>query len=372
MGTGIGRSERPPLVVRRVDHLLRQRRPPMLIKGVLAQRGVHILASAPYSGKTFFALEAMRALVYGTPFMGHFACPRAGNVLYLGNDSPAWDISSQFGKLIGLPEPDEDVLGLIAETPLGGFGFILDDSFALTDAADAKRLVEAANGFSSEREGRHYHPEPDEVAFSSRTLRGTSLIVIDTLRSVHGFEEKDNTEMQHVVNLLRYVANETGAAVLALHHFNKSNPGERDRVTLERVRGASALPAGVDAVYALSPKGESIAVRMLKNRPDPLQADFIVNLISSETSARFEMASDVGVVNATALEVIRALLEERRGEYVRTTDMYARLREKMGERADGRKAERLATSVLTALEKGGEIVRVHGAAMMAKGGRDGD
>lgn len=346
------------LQVRDAGYLLRSPRPSMLIESILARGGVHILAAPAYSGKTFYALEAMRAIAEGEPFLGHFKVPQAGNVLYLGNDSPAWDIASQFDKVIGLPEPTamgED----IARSSLGSYGFIFDDSFALNDAANAEQLVRAAHAFDTQRESAHF--------VGGERFIGTSLIVIDTLRSMHGFEEKDNTEMQHVVNLLRYVARNTSAAVLALHHFNKSSPGERDRVTLERLRGASALAAGVDSVLALIPhKNGTIGVMNLKHRVCPTLKDFVYKIEETtwfDGSEKYELrlVSDVGLVNPTVLTIVRNLLNGNAlmGNRTKTSDLEAAVAKLPGMNV-GRRAENAVGKVLRELDTAGEIHRVPG------------
>ncbi len=56
--------------------------PRMLIKGLIPRAGVGLLAGQSRAGKTFLALDAMRAVVTGGEFFGHRVRERAG-VLYL-------------------------------------------------------------------------------------------------------------------------------------------------------------------------------------------------------------------------------------------------------------------------------------------------
>jgi hypothetical protein len=344
-----------PLRISRIDRLVKAEKPPMLIEGVLGRRAVHVWSGMPYSGKTFLAIEAMRAIVYGEPFLGHFRVPRAGNVLYLGNDSPDWDVAQQFEKVVGLPDA-RDLDSAIHEGPMGGFGFVFDSSFALSTAADAQRLVDAARAFSSIRE---YDPGSD----SYEPVRGTSLIVIDTLRSVHGFEENDNTEMQHVINLLRYIADQTGTAVLALHHFNKSHPGERGHVSLERLRGAVAIAGGVDSVLALMPKEGTVAVRILKHRVDPKQPEFMYETVDSGPGrVVLSLSSNVGVVNPGILGVVVGALTAVDG-WVSTSTLNDLA---LAAIPDAKKAANAVSHALRKMEKAGEVERMHGAARLKK------
>jgi len=350
--------QRPPLRIERVDRLVKAQRPEMLIDRVLARQGVALVAATPYVGKTFLALEAMRAVVEAKPFLGHFQVARPGNVLYLGNDSPDWDIASQFDKLIGLPDPKtHDVGMLIEETDYGSYGFIFEPGFMLNTAEDAERVIDAARRQSSIRDLTRYFGEDDRY----RSVRGTDLIVIDTLRSVHGFEENDNTGMQHVMNLLRYIANQTKAAVLALHHFNKGTK-ESPQASLERLRGATAIGGAADSVFALTGKAPSIAVRVLKHRPCPEQGDFMYDFASSPTSATLTLSGE-GIVNTGARKAVLDLLKARQHEWVKTSDTQDAVAAALN--FDAKKASSVTSKVLSALEKAGTIVRIHGAARIA-------
>jgi len=346
------------LVVRRAPYLLAQARPAMLIDKILARGGVCIVAAPPYAGKTFLALEAMRALGEGKPFLGHFAVPAPGNALYLGNDSPAWDIASQFDKLIGLPDPvTEDVSWLVGHTALGSYGFIFDPAFTLDTAVAAEAVVDAAR---SQWSMRDYTDHGDHESY--RGVGGTDLIVLDTLRSLHGFDENNNTMMQHAMNLLRHIAVSSGAAVIALHHFNKPAK-DSQQSALDRLRGATAIGGAADSVFALTGKWPSLAVRVLKHRVCPEQGDFMYKVIETPDGLEMRVAADGGVVNLTAQAEILALLTEFAGQFVKSRDIVVRVGEAL--KVDGKKAENAANGVLRALEKDGRVIRVHGAARLA-------
>lgn len=352
-------AQEPPLKIVTMAALARAKKPPMLIEGVLGQRAIHLWTGMPYAGKTFLAIEAMRAVAEAptsTPFLRHFRVPRPGNVLYLGNDSPDWDVREQVDKIVGLPLP-ENIDEAVERTSAGAYGFIFDQSFALATAADAQRLVDAAKRFSSTRAA---------YADSHDTIRGVALIVVDTLRSVHGFEENSNTEMQHVVNLLRYIANQTGAAVIGLHHFNKAHPGERNAITLERVRGAVAIAGGVDSVLALGTGKEGTqAVHVLKHRVAPKQGNFMYNMLDTGPSSMVLSFHSEGVGNPEVLEIVGKMVAEAEG-WVRTSDLVARVKEQVkGIDSKERRAENAVGAALRSLEKAGVVVRVHGAARRA-------
>ena len=45
--------------------------PPMLISEILPEGSITCVYAPTYSGKTFFALEAAKAIAFDLPFMGH-------------------------------------------------------------------------------------------------------------------------------------------------------------------------------------------------------------------------------------------------------------------------------------------------------------
>lgn len=339
----------PPILnVRRADFLLRQPRPRMLIDQILARESVAVIAAEPYTGKTFLALEMMRAVAVNGKFLHTFQAAGPGNSLYLGNDSPPWDLAAQFDKVIGLPDPRlENVPEVLAKTALGSYGFVFDTQFTLNTSTDAERVVQAARRFASERQPGWDGNDPQD--YYTTSVPGTDLIVIDTLRSVHGFEENDNTAMQHVMNLLRYIASRTKSAVVALHHYNKSTK-ESVEASLERLRGATCIGGAVDTVYALTRKGEGgpIKFHVLKNRPAPDTKSFTYEMEAGDhhLELRIRPSQDLAEKKAAVLN----FLMSRPPGWVRT------------ETVPG------GNRVLTSLEKDGKVVRIHGAVRLVEGG----
>ena len=68
----------------------------------------------------------------------------------------------------------------------------------------------------------------------------TRLIIIDTLSRSHSSDESSNGEMAGLLRILERVCASTGAAILYLHHVNKSSGRERNGDQFA-IRGASAL-----------------------------------------------------------------------------------------------------------------------------------
>lgn len=70
---------------------------------------------------------------------------------------------------------------------------------------------------------------------------GARLIVLDTLSRVHSLDENSNGDMSRLVSTLEYIAVETGASILYLHHVNKGAAREGQADQQQAARGASAL-----------------------------------------------------------------------------------------------------------------------------------
>lgn len=70
---------------------------------------------------------------------------------------------------------------------------------------------------------------------------GARLIVFDTLSRVHNLDENNNGEMSRLISTLEYIASQTEASVLYLHHVSKNSARSEQTDQQHAARGASAL-----------------------------------------------------------------------------------------------------------------------------------
>jgi RecA-family ATPase len=70
---------------------------------------------------------------------------------------------------------------------------------------------------------------------------GSRLIVFDTLSRIHTMDENSNGDMSRLISRLEFIAAETGASVLYLHHISKGSAREGTGDQQQAGRGASAL-----------------------------------------------------------------------------------------------------------------------------------
>lgn len=67
------------------------------------------------------------------------------------------------------------------------------------------------------------------------------LVIIDTLSRVHSGDENSNSDMSRLISILEHIADQTGAAILFLHHTTKSSARDGLLDQQQAARGASAL-----------------------------------------------------------------------------------------------------------------------------------
>lgn len=329
-----------------LDRLLSTPMPPMLIQGYLPKNALVLLSSAPGVGKTFFTVEVVRALATGTPFMGEFKVPNPGRILFVEEDSPNWDIANQFRKVIGAHvkqiRAEQDTFGWSDPDrtsllnpyrrvyTLANFGFSLDNDESVRDlVASANSLVtlEGADRYEQDyrinEDGTYILSDPELV--SGAVATGVDLIVLDTLRSMHNFEEQDSTAMQHIMERVKYIQRETGAAILLLHHDRKTSA--HGGLDIEAARGSTAIVGAVDAYLSLrrtKAKGPThfrpITCAVVKSRAVQ-SSSFTFRMVEEDKTYRFEVCPDPAVkFKEEKFDVLEAkflaLIRSRAGEWV--------------------------------------------------------
>ena len=173
---------------------------------------VGALVAPGATGKSFWALEAAMAVACGVPggdILG-LAPAAAGRVVYLAAEDP---------------EP-----ALICR--VHALGAHLGQA-AREAIAERLSLVPIMGNRLNIMDEKHLAHVVDHCA-------GARLLVLDTLSRIHALDENDNGEMAKLVAQMEYIAAQTGAAVLFLHHVSKASARERGDEQ-HAARGASAL-----------------------------------------------------------------------------------------------------------------------------------
>lgn len=174
---------------------------------------VGALVAPGATGKSFWALEAAMSVacsVAGGDLIG-LAPPHTGRVVYLAGEDPTPALIRRV-HAIG-QHLSQKARAIIAENLV--LQPILGKRLNVMEDLHLARVVEFC--------------------------AGSRLIVLDTLSRIHALDENSNGDMARLVSTLEYLAAETGAAVLYLHHVNKSSAREGQTDQQQAARGASAL-----------------------------------------------------------------------------------------------------------------------------------
>jgi hypothetical protein len=184
-------------------------------------------------GKSVFSISLGISVALGQRLLGYDIRERT-NVLLVNNEDDCSEIDR---RVAGICEHWEIPFGDLDQRVfiLAGYGSPLvlaeqrrDGTVEPTDAVD---------GLISEMRGRK-----------------VGLLVLDPFVSLHRVEENNNVAVEQVLSILRRIANETGAAVLLVHHTRKGQGGnaESHAGDADAGRGASALVYGTRAAFTLA------------------------------------------------------------------------------------------------------------------------
>lgn len=86
-------------------------------------------------------------------------------------------------------------------------------------------------------------------------LSQVKVIVIDSLKGANTSVENDS-QIFEIVKFLAELARDTGKVVILIHHLRKKGLGEDDNVTLDHIRGSSAITQTPRMVWAINSKSD--------------------------------------------------------------------------------------------------------------------
>lgn len=208
--------------------------------------GVTILAGPPKSLKTMLAGQL--AICLSTidddstiPFLGS-AIQRPGPVLFVEEEGNRHRLRERFRR-----QTD----GLGAHAP--AIQVWLFGGLRLDNAGWVKRLGEAI---------RHH---------SSR------LVVLDPFSFLHSADENKPTAMAPIMRTLNRLAKDNETSILAIHHVTKPQADRPQGRLGDRIRGASSITAGVDALFVLDRTGDKRA-RLQSDARDAESVDIHLEL----------------------------------------------------------------------------------------------
>lgn len=195
-----------------------------LVEDLVIAGGLHFITAPPGGGKTWAAVDLVRACVTGDRWLASRNVLKPISVLYINEEMGP---SAFFRRLDGLRVPP-DRLSILQRSNVR-----LDD--------------------------------PDHLAQVVKHIRDRRirLVVVDTFVRVHGKDENSNTEMAMLFKCFREMM-DAGSAVVCLHHHRKSGTGSP--VAHEATRGAGEIAAQADIMAAIEKDSGAYVFRITKHR----------------------------------------------------------------------------------------------------------
>lgn len=189
--------------------------PPVYVLPSLRPRTVGLIVAQEGAGKSFLALEISLAKATGHDMTG-IGIAGPGNVIYFSKEDP--------------PEIIEERLQSIAP-------FIPNEGMARADGLEIISLYGKPATLASEK----LMVNEKLIRQIIKTGSGKDLLIFDTLRKLHDLEENSSGEMKVLLEIFDRIALETGAAVLLIHHTNKSANLNGQQGDQSSARGSNAI-----------------------------------------------------------------------------------------------------------------------------------
>ncbi len=190
--------------------------PPIYVLPSLRPRTVGLIVAQEGTGKSFLALEIALAKATGHDMTG-IGVTGPGGVVYFSKEDP--------------PEIIEERLQAIG--PL----ISSDGAFGRVDALEIVSLYGKPATLVSEKS----LVNEKLIRQIIKTGYGKDLLIFDTLRKLHDLEENSSGEMKVLLEIFDRIALETGAAVLLIHHTNKSANLNGQQGDQSSARGSNAI-----------------------------------------------------------------------------------------------------------------------------------
>lgn len=219
---------------------------PQIVQNLLESGSVAVIPGAPNTGKTFFAIHACVHVAAGERWFG--AKVSGGAVVYVAGEAPG-SVRTR--------------ARLAAERAFPGKRLPL-------------HIVSCAPGLGSEVDSVHDTKRLLATVQAVESIEGldVKMIVIDTVASVLGDGEENGEGMLRLAGSAKFIAAETNAVVVLIHHPNKGDPTS--------LRGHSSLAAAVDTIILIT-TDENTGIRtatLTKSRDSAAGRQIFFNLES--------------------------------------------------------------------------------------------
>ncbi len=268
-----------------VSELVSTALPPVewCIQDIWTEGSRGFIFGSPGAGKTWIALDAAISFATGVPLFGQFEVPHPRPALIVEEESSQGNLQRRFHAL------------------MTGHGFLPNELTGLY------YLVRAFLKIS--------HPGTVYELINIIKDKGIKFVVFDSFRRFHDGDENSSKELIPVLEGFGRIQEDTGAAVVLIHHLNK--PNQEKRNLFDRLRGSSDLWAWRDVLWGIeAEEGETDAKTMLQLRDAESPKPFIIQReINQETGGAILKYQSLSG-SASFVEIIQGIEVELKGDPV--------------------------------------------------------
>lgn len=228
------------------DYLGLPREPqPWVVDKLVPVGGLVNVFGKPKSGKSFLMLGVIEAIANGLPEWEGFAIKKHGPVAYLQVDTPREEWAARVTRMHWTSAEAADNLWIADMWQVPEFPFNI------------------------------LNPQGTELQWLKDNLAAIKpvVVIIDTLREIHGGDENDSTVMRNVIANL--VAACRPAAIVLVSHSRKdsvmTSMGEDD--LMDQQRGSSYVSGRMDVIIKVTPKRLTFKGRATGQQQYPIHQD---------------------------------------------------------------------------------------------------
>lgn len=247
-----------------------------IVGGLVGPQQTMMLVGPPKSGKTLWALDLAISITEGRSFLG-FDIPEPKKVLFLSAEGGPRLLQQRLGCMRG-----SDLSAAALERIQ--FWWPHGERLVLENETSQDQLIEIAREHN------------------------ISAILIDPLVKFHDLDENSTRDMALLAKALHRIREETGTALILVHHTRKGSKDSRPR-SAQEARGSNVLQGDVDSTLVLERRRTSndfILSFELRWAPEPPA----LRLTLDQHTLRFSMEGYLEARRKLSSETLLALLSE--------------------------------------------------------------
>lgn len=249
-----------------------------IIEGMIPKGGIVMIAGDSGVGKTWFAMQLALSACLGMKFLGKFGASASGAIY----------VDCESGEII-LRQRSKNLWRAIYHSLIQD----IEDQDDIEEKSEfLGRLMTQMNFMLSYYESNLLETEAVERIINQLKLNSAELLILDPFNRVFGGNENDSGEISKFFNNMKKIRDETGAAIVLIHHSRKKSfnaPSDAGQM----LRGSSAIKAALDShIFIRKVKDDILLVEHEKSRYSQAVEPFCVELVNDEAGVRLQIKND--------------------------------------------------------------------------------